>query len=135
MKQRFWAMLIALLMFCTGAMADGSVCETCGGRGYLEMQSFDSEGTVRVVCPACFCKTCGGRGYLEMRAYDVEGTVRVVCPDCSGKGSGEPDGTGLTVGVELTGGVTEGSAPELNPNRTYTFADAQIESAVCEQLG
>ena len=49
MKQRFWAMLIALLMFCTGAMADGSVCETCGGRGYLEMQSFDSEGTVRVV--------------------------------------------------------------------------------------
>ena len=106
MKQRFWAMLIALLMFCTGAMADGSVCETCGGRGYLEMQSFDSEGT-----------------------------VRVVCPDCSGKGSGEPDGTGLTGGAELTGGVAADSAPELNPNRTYTFADAQIESAVCEQLG
>lgn len=58
-KKRILAMLMMLVMLCTGARAascaicggDG-ICDTCGGKGYQEVQAYSSNEKLRVACPA-----------------------------------------------------------------------------------
>ncbi|MBQ7886638.1 MAG: hypothetical protein IJ313_07065 [Clostridia bacterium] len=96
---------LCLLMLFTCASAEicalcggDDVCDTCAGNGYLLMQSYGSDETVKVACtagcdngscPVCTaCELCGGLGYLTMQAYGSDEMVKVACTaeNCSAGG-------------------------------------------------
>lgn len=74
---------------CVLCGGDG-ICESCAGYGYVLMQAYDSEETVKVTCtagcnngrcPNCVvCEMCEGLGYLMMQAYGSDEMVKVACP-------------------------------------------------------
>lgn len=58
----FWSVLCALCLLCALAAAEGcslcggdTVCDTCGGLGYQEMQAFDSDALLKVACTGTNC--------------------------------------------------------------------------------
>ena len=106
MKKCFWMLLVCLLLACSCALAEcslcggDSVCDTCGGNGYMLMQLYGTDEQSKVVCtagcdngrcPTCAvpcdvcgsdqkCDVCGGNGYVIMHAYGTGEEVKAVCP-------------------------------------------------------
>ena len=92
-----------LMLFGASALADAcpicagdTICDTCGGLGYLSMQAYGSDEIVRVACtadcdngrcPDCAvpCDTCGSDGLCNV----CGGDGKVDCTQCGGDGKVE----------------------------------------------
>ena len=85
MKKKLFAVMLCFVMLCAcAAIAEGCalcggdrVCDTCQGRGYLEVDAYGAGGKVKIAClagcedgfcPDCViaCDICGDDGLCDV---------------------------------------------------------------------